>query len=397
MRNGLRSKKTRTDTTRFAMRLAALFAVMAVSAALIAARPAYASQHAFVALVSHTAGLSDADRAFALAADAALGYALDSFPGIGMLPDSDVKSSIGKGEAAEIWSGGAQKAGAAMERLGADVLVVSRRTGPGGARRAEFRVYRKNGGSKIKSDKIVIESRGGIYAARKAALGELLKKIGAPADKARLEQLWIEKDGKSTELFAEGLKNLDDNRIDQGLAALESAARGSRDFRDANYFLGSYYALAQFNYDLAIKKLLAVKARYPSDATARYQLGFVYGLKGEYDRAAEEYEAAAKLKAEYYEARVGLAMLKYDAGEYLAAATNYRKALEIRPSAAQAWYSLAVCLSLSGKQDDAMSALKKAVGLAPDAFAKIARKDADLAALRNRPDFKKLMTEAGRQ
>ena len=86
----------------------------------------------------------------------------------------------------------------------------------------------------------------------------------------------------------------------------------------------------------------------------------------------------------------GALRLLYDAGEYAEAADRAQELVQANPDDARLLYNVACCESLAGRTDDALEHLGRAIGLAED-MRGLAAGDPDLAALRDEPEFAKLV------
>ncbi|MBI5543514.1 MAG: hypothetical protein HY901_06465 [Deltaproteobacteria bacterium] len=86
------------------------------------------------------------------------------------------------------------------------------------------------------------------------------------------------------------------------------------------------------------------------------------------------------------------AVRRIEMGELELATADLRRALEMAPEDATAHYNLACALALAGEEDQALMALGRAVDLEPERLKPLALTDPDLAALRERVEFR-LMVE----
>ena len=88
--------------------------------------------------------------------------------------------------------------------------------------------------------------------------------------------------------------------------------------------------------------------------------------------------------------RHGLAEVLHQMGDYAGAAREYRVILKMSEDP-RARYNLACSLARQGRGDEAVAELARAVELAPARYKKMAAEDGDLALLRGRPDFERLI------
>lgn len=354
---------------------------------------AAAPKNVSIAVIPCLEGLPDADRSATLLVSTIVSYALDSFSGVSVIPDSIVRSGLEKGDVAKMWNRTHGDVAGVMSYLRADEIVVCRFDRAAAKTKSECALYKRSGDGATAEMFRTSDGPEAPYKKRTAVIREILKRSAIAFAEKDIKSLWAENNEADLRGFADGLLKIFDGRTAQGLASLEKIAASAPAFRDLQYFLGIYYAETQFDYQSSIKRLEAVTKKYPADAGAFFQLGFVYRLKGEYGKAVKSFEEATSLKPGNYEAHIHLAMIHYDSGDYESCVEQYRKALAIRSDAASVWYSLAGALVITGKLNDAMNAVKKAVALEPETFRKIARRDMELAPLRKLPEFEKLVSE----
>lgn len=351
------------------------------------------SKNVSIAVIPYVDGIPDADRAGTLLVSTILSYALDSFSGVSVIPDSIVKTSVGKHDIQALWGKNNSRAVAVMGAVRADAIVICRFGRAPGKTKQECVFYKKIS-SGASAEKFRAQgSASDAYKLRDAVLKEVLKRASASFTDDEVKKLWVEKSGAAVDAFADGLLKIYDGRSAQGLSSLEKIAASAAGFRDLQYYLGIYYADTQFDYQSSIKRMEAVIKKYPGDSGAHFQLGFVYRLKGDYGKAVDAFRKAVELKPGNYESHIHLAMIFYDSGDYEDCVSHYREALAIRSDAASVWYSLAGALVRTGKMNDALNAVKKAIELEPDTFRKIARRDMELAPLRKFPEFDRLVNE----
>ncbi|MGC8741398.1 MAG: tetratricopeptide repeat protein [Candidatus Sumerlaeaceae bacterium] len=216
-------------------------------------------------------------------------------------------------------------------------------------------------------------------------------------------------------------------RYDEASSVAEELLTLAKNKSEALYLRGRVYALEK-NYEAAIAAFKAALALAPSDGDIWLGLGDVYEALGRNDEAlkaylrAAEYARLPEVKAYMSVARVAtrlgndrLAMHywdKYllfypadivalnDAGTLCLRTKNYtraisflKKAVEAKPDNAAPYYNLACAYVALGDQGRALNYLKAALALGDSRIAEIAKRDADLAALRSHPDFFPLLAE----
>jgi hypothetical protein len=80
----------------------------------------------------------------------------------------------------------------------------------------------------------------------------------------------------------------------------------------------------------------------------------------------------------------------YDAGKYAEAADKGRELIEERRDQPNLFYNTACCESLAGRADDALEHLRRAIDIW-EGCRDLARADSDFDAIRDRPEFEKLV------
>ena len=82
----------------------------------------------------------------------------------------------------------------------------------------------------------------------------------------------------------------------------------------------------------------------------------------------------------------------YEAGEYAEAVERGREAIAASPQYGLLFYNVACCESLTGQSADALEHLRRSIELS-EQFRDYAKKDSDLDAIRDEPEFKELVGE----
>ncbi len=106
---------------------------------------------------------------------------------------------------------------------------------------------------------------------------------------------------------------------------------------------------------------LATAKTSPSSSQNHNNLGDLYGRRGEYEKAVEEFKIAIKLKPNYADAYHNLANTYYQMGKDDLALENYQKALEFNPNLWQSHQNLAAIYFNQGKGQQAKEELEKAI------------------------------------
>ncbi len=109
----------------------------------------------------------------------------------------------------------------------------------------------------------------------------------------------------------------------------------------------------------------------PATAEQRYKDGFDAQKRGDFRRAAREYEAAIKLREAYPEAWNGLGFALRQQGKFPEAIRAYERALALRPDYAEALEYLGEAYVRLGRLDDARAVLKRLEPLDPEEARKL--------------------------
>ena len=157
----------------------------------------------------------------------------------------------------------------------------------------------------------------------------------------------------------------------------------------AYYFYGKLL-LGEGDVDGAAEKLERSVHFQPNFSAAWYELGNVTRDRGDLEQARDYYEEAAYYEPKALDVRHRLAEVLHQMGDYAAAAREYRVILKMGEDP-RARYNLACALAQQGRGDEAMAELGRAVELAPARYKKMAAEDGDLASLRGRSDFERLV------
>jgi Tfp pilus assembly protein PilF len=104
----------------------------------------------------------------------------------------------------------------------------------------------------------------------------------------------------------------------------------------------------------------------PATAEQRYKDGFDAQARGDFGRAAREYEAAIRLREAYPEAWNGLGFALRQQGKYPEAIRAYQRALALRPGYAEALEYLGEAYVRLGRLDDARGVLQRLLPLDAD-------------------------------
>ncbi len=157
----------------------------------------------------------------------------------------------------------------------------------------------------------------------------------------------------------------------------------------AYYFYGKLL-LQEGDVDGAAEKFERSVHFQPNLSAAWYELGNVTRDGGDLERARDCYKEAAYYEPKALDVKHRLGEVLLRMGDYAAAEREYRLILDIAEDP-RARYNLACALARQGRGDEAMAHLSRAVELAPGRYKEMAARDEDLASLRGRGDFERLV------
>ena len=103
----------------------------------------------------------------------------------------------------------------------------------------------------------------------------------------------------------------------------------------------------------------------PSGSTIHNNVGNVYSVKGDQEKAVEEFSRAIEINPNYGDAYHNRGNVYYQLQKMPEAAENYRKALEINPNLWQSHQNLAAVYYSQGRYDLAHEEIKKAMEISP--------------------------------
>jgi tetratricopeptide (TPR) repeat protein len=157
----------------------------------------------------------------------------------------------------------------------------------------------------------------------------------------------------------------------------------------AYYFYGKLL-LREGDIAGAVEKFELAVRYQPNFSSAWYELGNVARDAGDLEQARDYYEEAVYFEPAALDVRHRMAEVSHQMGDYAGAEREYRIILKIAEDP-RARYNLACALARQGRADEAMAELARAVELAPGRYRAMATKDEDLAPLRGRRDFERLV------
>jgi tetratricopeptide (TPR) repeat protein len=135
----------------------------------------------------------------------------------------------------------------------------------------------------------------------------------------------------------------------------------------AYFYLGQYYSKDLDQVDKGIGYFRLALQRNPNDIRSRYMLGYAFELKGDLDKASDEYQqaavAVAAQGAAYSLPLQGLARVSLEEGNDDKAIEYVRKAIQSEPTLASNHVLLGKLYIKKGDSSNGISALKRAADL----------------------------------
>jgi Flp pilus assembly protein TadD len=117
------------------------------------------------------------------------------------------------------------------------------------------------------------------------------------------------------------------------------------------------------NFAKAVELLTGFLKDYPNDATAHFQLGYVYGILKRNDDSISEYRRATELKSNFGEAYLNLGLAMLEAKDFVDAASPLERAAELMPAKPKPRYLAGLALERSGNFGAAITQYESAASL----------------------------------
>ena len=152
----------------------------------------------------------------------------------------------------------------------------------------------------------------------------------------------------------------------QTFANLDSDAQKNKRSSAEKFYLQGLNVLSRDDYARAanlFEKAVQVDADY---AEAWYQAGFAYGMLGKHLEALKSSRQAARVRPDWAEANINIGASSFALGQYKEAETAYRQAAKIDQNNYQTQYALGLTLNKLNKTDEEILAYKRAVAVKPD-------------------------------
>ena len=154
-----------------------------------------------------------------------------------------------------------------------------------------------------------------------------------------------------------GQQFLEENKLDQAVAELQTATRQHPDYLPAHFALAhAYFNNRQF--DLAEAELKHVLELHPGHGGAQYELGMVYLNQKRLPEAKDRFTALLGADKEDGYAHLGLGMTLAAEQNYQAAIEEYKAAAELEPDLESVFYRLGVAQAKQKNYDAAIAAFQ---------------------------------------
>ncbi|RMD94045.1 MAG: tetratricopeptide repeat protein [Calditrichaeota bacterium] len=133
----------------------------------------------------------------------------------------------------------------------------------------------------------------------------------------------------------------------------------------------------QNDWDNAIKQLEAAVKAYPENAEAHYLLGRGYGMKGQFDKMNQEFDASLAIaptfqkqiefeRNKYWVENYNRGVRQFNEQKFEEAEKSFLTAISVNPKRVEAYRNLAVAYVREKRFDDAVNYFKKALEIEPN-------------------------------
>jgi tetratricopeptide (TPR) repeat protein len=139
--------------------------------------------------------------------------------------------------------------------------------------------------------------------------------------------------------------------------------------------------------DLDIEKAQKDLTLKPEDPVLNFQLGDMYRVRGDLDKAIAHYQKTISFKPDFPEALYHLAKLYISRREYDKAESLYQKMIDLLPDNPGAYYNVACLYANQNKPEESVAWLKKAIEKGFDDWNQI-KIDSDLDTIRSSSHYK---------
>jgi len=168
------------------------------------------------------------------------------------------------------------------------------------------------------------------------------------------------------ESAAEGRQAYAEGNLEEALARFRE--RIAQSPSDAESLSNAGQVLVRLGRPAEAQPLLAKAVALDPDRWAyRFNLARVFGLLGDWVRAAQEYQEAARVFPDDYATLFNLGQALHRAGQEEAAVAEYRRAVELNPGDATFHLALGISLEKLGRSADAVAAYRRFLEIDPSA------------------------------
>jgi tetratricopeptide (TPR) repeat protein len=155
---------------------------------------------------------------------------------------------------------------------------------------------------------------------------------------------------------------LQNEKLDEGIAALQQAKSLEPDNAAVLFILGSAY-FQQSKPALAIESLQAGLKLKPNSPNALFDLGNAYYVTQQYSQAIAQYEKAVAQETKFWPAVNNIGLIEYERGDIESAIKKWQAASALDEKAAEPRLALAIALYLKGDREKALNLGESALGI----------------------------------
>ncbi len=159
----------------------------------------------------------------------------------------------------------------------------------------------------------------------------------------------------STKALPAALALLEQDRLEGAIAILERGAQAGEDPLEIQNALAQL-RFEQGRWDLAEKGFVAVVRMAPNQATAHYNLGLALERQGKFGKAATEFETAASIDSQLWQAHAALGVCLLHTGKPTLAGHCFDQSLELYPNQYRSRFGKAVTAHKLGRYAEAEAA-----------------------------------------
>lgn len=152
----------------------------------------------------------------------------------------------------------------------------------------------------------------------------------------------------------------------QSFSTLDTETRKNKRASAERLYLQGLGSLSRDDYNRAaqfFEKAVQIDADY---AEAWYQAGFAYGMLGKHSDALKATRQAVRVRPDWAEANINIGASSYALGQYKDAESAYRQAAKLDSTNSETQYALGLTLNKLNKTEEEILAYKRTVALKPD-------------------------------